>query len=79
MKQISEEQIEEILNHLNNYRFIPIKKALKELPDIENKRLEELENFASEVKRRVRSTGRSMVIGISDFEDLFVKYKINLK
>jgi hypothetical protein len=45
----------------------------------DKERLEQLEEFASEVKRRVRSVGRSLSIHVSEFEDLFVKYDIKIK
>ena len=42
------------------------------------KRLKELEEFAKEVKRLARNTGRSNSVNLSELEELFVKYKIHL-
>lgn len=81
-KIIEEEQIKEIINYLDTHKTIPIKRVLKELPEVKKEneeRLKELEEFASEVKRRVRSAGKSMSIGVSDFEDIFVKHNITIK
>lgn len=71
------EKIELIKSLLKQRRTLEINKHLLEL-DKDLERLNELEEFAKEVKRRVRSAGRSMSIGTSDFEDIFVKYKIKL-
>lgn len=49
-----------------------MKKILKE-------RYKELKEFSLEVKRLVRSVGRSMKVDLSDLEELFVKYNINLE
>lgn len=81
MENKIEEELEKIIVLLNERRIMEAKKILKELSNklIENEnRLEELKEFASEVKRRMRSAGRSMSIGASEFEDIFVKYKISL-
>jgi len=53
-------------------RFMEMKKTLKE-------RYKELKEFSLEVKRLARSTGRSMKVDLSDLEELFVKYNINLE
>ena len=41
-----------------------------------DKELEKLREFASEVKKRIRSVGRSHVIDIADIDELIVKYNI---
>lgn len=80
IKQITDEQIEEIINCVNSHQTLQIKKILKELPEFKGEeRLESLEEFASEVKRRMRSSGKSLSVGVSDFEDLFVKHSISLE
>lgn len=81
MRQISEKQIEEINRLIESRKDLEVKNILKELPEIKkesDERLRELDEFAKEVKRRIRSSGKSLSIGVSDFEDLFVKYNIKL-
>lgn len=50
---------------------------LIKMEEKKEKRLKELEEFAKEIKRTIRNFGRSD-IPKNAFEELFVKYKINI-
>ncbi len=71
------EKIETIKNLIKQRKILRARALLKEL-DMNLERMKELEEFASEVKRIARNTGRSRSIDISELEPLFVKYKIKL-
>ena len=49
---------------------------LKERLEEKEKRLQELQKFASDVKEIARSTGRSLSIPLDKIEKLIVKYNI---
>lgn len=82
MKQISEEQIIELLNLLSNHQILKARKILNELENSKEeenaKRLKELEAFGIETKKLARETGRSLSVPLDRLESLFVKYNITL-
>ena len=72
------EKIESVRQLIKNRQTLKAREMLNEIEkDMERK--EALEEFASEVKRRIRSIGRSQHIEISAIDELCIKYSIKFK
>lgn len=75
MKQINQEQIEEIKVLLKNRQNL---RATKILDGLEDVKITNLIDFLIELKRKVGNSGRTNIITVREIEELFVRYEINL-
>jgi len=66
MKNITEEQIEEIVDLINTHRTLSVKKRLKELPDCKE------EEIIKKLKRIIMNSGRSNLVATSEIEQILV-------
>ena len=68
MKKITEEQIENIKNLINERKILDVKKILGSLEDSKE------EEILEELKRITRDKGRTNMISKSEIEQILVKY-----
>ena len=68
MKKITEEQIENIKNLINERKILDVKKILGSLEDSKE------EEILEELKRISRDKGRTNMIPKSEIEQILVKY-----
>jgi len=68
MKQISNEEIQEIISCINNRQTIQVKKKLSELEESKE------DEIINELKRLLRNLGKSNMIMKSEIENLINRY-----